>query len=86
MSLQDVEALGYAVITDMRGSAGDKAIHVLGIPTAERASERRPEQATDPRQSRAGPQADHVLGSLSTIRPPKALWQQALRRKSRIHP
>ena len=54
MSLQDVEALGYAVITDMRGRAGDKAIHLVGIPAAERARERRPEQTTDPRQAVAG--------------------------------
>jgi hypothetical protein len=60
MSLQDVETLGYAVITDMRGRAGDKAIHLVGIPAAKRASERRPEQTTDPRQGRAGPQVDHV--------------------------
>jgi hypothetical protein len=58
MSLQDVETLGYAVITDMRGRAGDKAIHLVGIPAAERASERRSEQTTDPRQ--AGSQVDHV--------------------------
>jgi len=38
MPLQDVEALVYAVITDMRGCAGDKAIHVFGVPTAEGAS------------------------------------------------
>jgi hypothetical protein len=82
MSLQNVEALGYAVITDMRGSASDKAIHVLRIPAAERAGERRPEQAADPRQGRTTPQANHVLGSLSTIRPLKALWQQAVRRES----
>jgi len=60
MPLQDVEALGYAVITDMRGCASDKAIHVLRIPAAERARERRSEQTTDPRQGRAGSQADHV--------------------------
>jgi hypothetical protein len=60
MSLQDVETLGYAVITDKRGRAGDKAIHVLGIPAAERTRERRPEQTTDPRHSRAGSQVDHV--------------------------
>jgi hypothetical protein len=82
MPLQDVQALGYAVITDMRGCAGDKAIHVFRIPAAERAGERRPEQSTDPRQRRAGSQVDHVRGSLSTIRPTKALWQQAMRRES----
>jgi len=60
MPLQDVETLGYAVITDMRGRAGDKAIHVFGIPAAKRASERRPEQATDPRQRRAWSHVDHV--------------------------
>jgi hypothetical protein len=82
MPLQDVEALGYAVITDMRGCAGDKAIHVFRIPAAERARERRPEQTTDPRRRRTGPQADHVRGSLSTIRPTKALWQPAMRHES----
>jgi hypothetical protein len=84
MSLQDVEALGYAVITDMRGCAGDKAIHVLGVPAAERAAQRRAEQKTDPRQGRAGPQVDHVRGSLSTIRPTKALWPHAMLQKSRF--
>jgi hypothetical protein len=82
MSLQDVEALGYAVITNMRGRAGDKAIHLVRIPSAERAGERRPEQTTDPRQRRTGSQTDHVRGSLSTIRPTKALWQPAMRHES----
>jgi len=35
MPLQDVEALGYAVITHMRGCAGNKALHLFGIPAAE---------------------------------------------------
>jgi hypothetical protein len=85
MSLQDVETLGYAVITDMRGRAGDKAIHLASIPAAKRACERRPEQTTDPRQSRAGSQIGHVRGSLSTIRPGKALRQRPPRRNSAIN-
>jgi hypothetical protein len=60
MSLQDVEALGYAVITDMRGCAGDKAIHMFSVPAAERARERRPEQTTDARQRCSRSQVDHV--------------------------
>src|SRR5262245_7992484 len=87
MSLQDVEALGYAVITNMRGCAGDKAIHLLGIPAAERAGERWPEQTSDERQRCLRPQAevDHVRTSLSTIRPAKALRRQARRGKSAIN-
>jgi hypothetical protein len=54
MSLQDVEALGYAVITNRRRCAGDKAIRVSGVPAAERVAQRRAEQETDPRQGRAG--------------------------------
>jgi hypothetical protein len=84
MSLQDVEALGYAVITNMRGCASDKAIHMLGVPAAERAGERRVEQATDPRQGRTGPQVDQCPGSLSTIRPTKALWPRAKLQDSRF--
>jgi hypothetical protein len=76
MSLQDVETLGYAVTTDMRGRAGDKAIHLVLIPTAERTGKRRSEQSTDPRQGRAGSQVGHVWASLSTIRPGKALQQR----------
>ena len=61
MPLQDVETLGYAVITDMSGCASDKAIHVFSIPAAERTPERRPERATDPRQRHGGgPQVDHA--------------------------
>jgi hypothetical protein len=59
MPIKDIEALGYAVITDIRGCAGDKSIHLAGIPAAERARERRPEQATDPCESRGGSQIDH---------------------------
>jgi hypothetical protein len=59
MSLQHRDALGYAGITDMRRCAGDKALHLFGIPTAERARERRPEQTTDPRQRSAGLKGEH---------------------------
>jgi len=59
MSLQHVEALGYAVITDMCRCAGDKALYLFGIPATERASKRRPEQTTDPRQHSAGLKGDH---------------------------
>jgi hypothetical protein len=86
MSLQDVQALGYAVITNMRGGAGDKTLHLLGISAAERAGERRPEQTTDPRrQCHAGPQVDHVRAPLSPIRPAKALWPPAMRHESAIN-
>jgi hypothetical protein len=85
MSLQDVETLGYAVITDMRGRAGDKAIHLVLIPAAKRTRERRSEQTTDPRQGRAGSQVGHVRGSLSTIRLGKALRQHPPHRNSAIN-
>jgi hypothetical protein len=58
MPLQDVETLGYAVITDICESAGDKTLHLLGAPAAERAGERRPEQTTDLAQRGAGSQVD----------------------------
>jgi hypothetical protein len=82
MSLQDVETLGYAVITDMRGCAGDKAIHVFRIPAAERARERRPEQTTDPRQGRAGSQIDHVQAPYPRFVGPKHYGSGARRRES----
>ncbi len=39
MPLQNREAKGYAVIIDMRGSARDKALHPIGSPAAEGATE-----------------------------------------------
>jgi hypothetical protein len=52
MPLQDREAFAYAVITDMRGSAGDKTLHLVGASPAERAGKAAPEQAADPSQRR----------------------------------
>src|SRR5918995_4944342 len=80
MSLQDVEALGYAVITNMRGCASDKAIHVLGVPAAERAAQRRAEQATDPRQGRARPQVDNVRAPYPRFVRPKHYGRTACSR------
>jgi hypothetical protein len=55
MPLQNREAKGYAVIIDMRGSARDKALHPIGSPAAEEATEPRPPpQGAKPGQHRLG--------------------------------
>jgi len=43
MPLQDRETQGYAVITDMRGCARDKALHLIGGPIAKGATEPGPQ-------------------------------------------
>ena len=57
MPLQDRKAQGYAVITDMRARARDKALHLSGSPAAERKTEPRPPDMAEPGQR--GLDTDH---------------------------
>jgi hypothetical protein len=82
MLLQDVQALGYAVITNMRGRAGNKAVHLAGISAAERTRERRPKQTTDPR---SWSQVDHV-GLLIHDSSDQSIMATGRAPELRIHP